>query len=847
MTIAFGASAPQANQLPSVHTRPIAPPIYKKPTLTTEQAAKLLIKEKIRDRHLDGTTKVLYEFFSLSQPRSMPFHTPGEFNNNQKDQTRRAIQAWEDLANIAFEEIPESSLTEDAEVLMGKHSHNDHRIVFGQVPNWTDSGFHTSEYTTERHSSHVMVGMAAEAPDFNHENFKRGTLTRLIGNAIGLGTPLQIKTKNPSPGDSAFHDKDNRDYTLMSPHRGKNSHITRQSIESELTPGKYYEYEREENRPAAAMMHDIAAVQKMYGANLKTRNTDTVYGFNSNTDRDFLSLNAATDKALFCVWDAGGNDTLDFSGFSQNQKINLYERSFSDVGGMKGNVSIAKGVTLENAVGGSGDDLLIGNHVDNRLKGGAGADTLEGGNGADTFVYDNASDSTPDKPDLITDFSSGTDKIDLSGLLRNSRISGLNYVNDFTGKAGDAVLGYDPNTGHGSLSVDLTGNGKPDLLINTVGQIQPNDVLVSTLQKAPMHATTVQGTPQILSTARTAQTTRSNAAPTMHYLQNNIERLFRSPKSASAAENKNVAYMAVPNHSQNPADGVRSQLPDTASPIAIVSLKNGNWNYYVNLPKNPKDNDLVIINSTASTPSKIVDPGTGGRLYWDIKNRDKLAFKYSAQTKTWSPQNRGDDSRWLGKKILLGTSKSVVSLDSRNWRPDARLPLDGVDGDTIRLHSDAELPIDIKTPNLNDPTVWQMRKGDSVDFRYNATNGAWELHRTPGQFHRAQTLIEGVLPPLAFDRTYVEVGNGNWQESITLPGKDVREGQRVIVKTTADHSFKVKAGRASYTIGSGETASFKANSNGQFIRESEPANYYTRLYMRDKLKLFNLDGIWPSW
>ncbi|MFP3520841.1 M10 family metallopeptidase C-terminal domain-containing protein, partial [Pseudomonas sp. SIMBA_077] len=76
------------------------------------------------------------------------------------------------------------------------------------------------------------------------------------------------------------------------------------------------------------------------------------------------------------VWDGGGNDTLDFSGFTQNQKINLTATSFSDVGGLVGNVSIAHGVTVENAIGGSGNDLLIGNAAANILEGGAGNDII---------------------------------------------------------------------------------------------------------------------------------------------------------------------------------------------------------------------------------------------------------------------------------------------------------------------------------------------------------------------------------------------------------------------------------------------------------------------------------------
>lgn len=33
---------------------------------------------------------------------------------------------------------------------------------------------------------------------------------------------------------------------------------------------------------AAPLMGDIAGVQRVYGANYRTRNSDTTYGFNSN-------------------------------------------------------------------------------------------------------------------------------------------------------------------------------------------------------------------------------------------------------------------------------------------------------------------------------------------------------------------------------------------------------------------------------------------------------------------------------------------------------------------------------------------------------------------------------------
>ena len=147
-----------------------------------------------------------------------------------------------------------------------------------------------------------------------------------------------------------------------------------------------------------------------------------------NTGRDFLTATADNGKPVnFTVWDADGNDTLDFSGYSQQQMINLNDGAFSSVGGGTQNVAIARGAIIENAIGGSGRDVIIGNDQDNLLAGNAGSDILYGGTGADHlwggkdannftdyFVYLNAKESTVAAFDVIEDFEHGIDKIDLS-------------------------------------------------------------------------------------------------------------------------------------------------------------------------------------------------------------------------------------------------------------------------------------------------------------------------------------------------------------------------------------------------------------------------------------------------
>src|SRR5204863_6083394 len=88
---------------------------------------------------------------------------------------------------------------------------------------------------------------------------------------------------------------------------------------------------------------------------------------------------------VIAIWDAGGVDTLDASGFTTNQRIDLRSGEFSDVGALTQNVAIAYGATIENAVGGSGKDTIAGNKANNVLTGNAGDDSLSGGAGADTL------------------------------------------------------------------------------------------------------------------------------------------------------------------------------------------------------------------------------------------------------------------------------------------------------------------------------------------------------------------------------------------------------------------------------------------------------------------------------
>ena len=66
--------------------------------------------------------------------------------------------------------------------------------------------------------------------------------------------------------------------------------------------------------------------------------------------------------------------------------------------------------------GGSGSDTINGNNGGDTIIGGFGADNLTGSNGDDRFVYLSVADSNATQFDVISDFKSGSDRINLTAL-----------------------------------------------------------------------------------------------------------------------------------------------------------------------------------------------------------------------------------------------------------------------------------------------------------------------------------------------------------------------------------------------------------------------------------------------
>jgi hypothetical protein len=127
-------------------------------------------------------------------------------------------------------------------------------------------------------------------------------------------------------------------------------------------------------------MADIFAVQQMYGTPT-TSVGNTTYGFNSTAGAIYNFGLYPSGAPTFTIFNTGANNTLDASGYTQDQIINLNSGQWSSIGGLKNNIGIYTTTNIANAIAGSGNDLIIPNGSlaqKGTLTGGSGNDTFQG-------------------------------------------------------------------------------------------------------------------------------------------------------------------------------------------------------------------------------------------------------------------------------------------------------------------------------------------------------------------------------------------------------------------------------------------------------------------------------------
>ncbi|WP_025805134.1 retention module-containing protein [Pseudomonas chlororaphis] len=169
-----------------------------------------------------------------------------------------------------------------------------------------------------------------------------------------------------------------------------------------------------------------------------------------------------------------GNDTASYAHASAGVTVDLALLGAQNTGGAGTDILTA----IENLVGsnyndsltgdnnaniitgGLGNDVLNGGGGDDLLIGGLGNNSLSGGSGSDTFQWQQGNSGH----DLITDFTPGTDKLDLSQLLQGENASSAS-LDDYlhftvTGSGPSLVTSIDVSAAAGatpSQTIDLAG------------------------------------------------------------------------------------------------------------------------------------------------------------------------------------------------------------------------------------------------------------------------------------------------------------------------------------------------------------------------------------------------------
>lgn len=274
----------------------------------------------------------------------------------EQDAVVHALQSWASIANLAFQEVADTA-----------SEYGTLRIGYTTLGMDSTQLSYTYAPTTTAQGGDIWLN--AQLQSSLYRSFTPGTLSSFVlihelGHALGLKHPHAGSSLN-SATLGGF--QDNLFNSVMSYYAWPGVLLTQSNID---------------RLPTTPMALDIDAMQALYGANIASHNGDDTYSFDSN------------GKYLETIYDAGGNDTIQITG-AEDAGIDLRTDQWSQIGvpvqidggaiQSTDTVRIYRTSQIENASGGTGNDILIGNDLANCLTGNAGNDILRGGEGNDNL------------------------------------------------------------------------------------------------------------------------------------------------------------------------------------------------------------------------------------------------------------------------------------------------------------------------------------------------------------------------------------------------------------------------------------------------------------------------------
>ncbi len=428
------------------------------------------------------------------------------FSAEQRVAARIAIGTWDELVSVSFKEVngdgnSQITLANTTTGPAQAHAYIPHDYVGIYGVNYLNrwKKFLGDVWVADPYDP--VVGNPSNA-QLNPGQYGVQTLNHELGHSLGLSHPGSYDFGDDLDGDGepdpitykgdAQYFQDSHQFTIMS------------YFDSYETGAQWIDWNLMRfTYSSTPMVDDVFVIQQKYGADTTTRTGNSTYGFAWSADitNEAFKFRAGEQLPVFTIWDAGGTDTLNLSGYYTPSIIDLREGAYSSAGGVGAYVPSELGDKLTLAqINENNADLGYAPRTERLYEiyhnGGYSDPATEPG-GQPTLVNEGLSwkEITGTSDQYLMEQNIG---IAYGAVIENAvgghgndRING-NYVNnDFTGGAGDdtfiiadhsMVL---PKLGGGTRSVADNstdeimdfGNGNDTLDLTSFAGLDLNDVL----------------------------------------------------------------------------------------------------------------------------------------------------------------------------------------------------------------------------------------------------------------------------------------------------------------------------------------------------------------------------------